>query len=265
MLYFLNYLTFRVIFDKNSTISPSLTNLKLNKNFIFLRTVTLMTSYSNFKNLLIIYISFILSMDTSAKQKEVYQAILKDLKNILYEFDCLGLGEHLRNYDMKIRRNFDPDEVKIHEFLNKPILISNLEFNEKKRVSDAILAISKYLETKRQFKIENELLKASFKTSEFFLFERMNLTLEILNSLSANIEHIKSETTLALKRYSIAFAKKTCFHLFNNLLLVRYASFMDYTHYYSEKEYDMPTKLELVNSIYSMAVQLLRELKNLLN
>jgi hypothetical protein len=224
-----------------------------------------MTSYSNFKNILIIYISFILSMDTSAKQKEVYQSVLKDLKNILYEFDCLGFGGHLRNYNMKIREKYNPDEPKIYEFLNKPILIFHLESNEKKRAIDAILAISRYLETKRQFKLENKSLNASLKTCEFFLFERMDLTVGILNSLATNIERIKNKPTSASKKHAIVIAKKTCFHLINNLLLVRYASFMDYTHYYSEKEYDMPTKLELVNSIYSMAVHLLRELKNLLN
>jgi hypothetical protein len=86
----------------------------------------------DFKTILTFFISFISAVNTDQKQnysvlyqKEIVKIALKDLSNILLQFERIGFRDQRKKFSPKMPNLFKPDDTKIKYFLDIPITISD--------------------------------------------------------------------------------------------------------------------------------------------
>lgn len=224
-----------------------------------------MIFFAHVGTLLLIFISSVLTMDTYPKepsqvanQEDSMQLALRGLKDILLEFECLSCFD----FENVLSTSESNANIEIssreRSFLDQPIMIVSIEFEQRNNAQAAITSVLEYFEKSRKDSLKKFTGLLHLKTHEHFLFERMNQAILLINDLEKDIESIKKIPFYISKKQEIKKAKETCSKLLNILFLVRFSSFLDYIDP-SGEEYDSLIKYELTNNIYSVAVHILRE------
>lgn len=209
-------------------------------------------------------------MDTNQEQNysilyqmEIIKIALKDLNNILLKFDRIGYENFSRKFNIRTLDFFKPDESKIEYFLDKPITISDISQEEILFTKKAIKnALNYYIERDRILKVLNP-LKRIIKKQEHFLFERMNEILLNLEQLSEALIFAENQPNPEAIKNSLHSVKFNCNRVFGNVLFVRFSSFYGYIHYFKQ-HYDWSYKFRLLENIYSMSIDKLNQVQNLL-
>lgn len=192
--------------------------------------------------------------------EEISKIVFKDFKDIFQEVDCLGLDEYTKNFNFPRSETERLNENKVNQFINKPIVISKLSYEEKFKTKAELVMILKNQEIKRKKqKFENS-SKNHPKTPEDLLFERLDKTLLLIKHLSNSVEFIRSQNNRHSKEYAIKETARTCANLLNSIFILRHTSLIDYATI-SKAEYDCLLKFNLANNIYSIAVETLIGLK----
>lgn len=196
-------------------------------------------------------------------QKEIVKIAIKDLKDILLQFDRISFEKLDENFDISPLGSFKPNELKIQSFLDRPITISNLSQEEILFTKISVKNALSYFKQISGAVQELNPNKKAFNSHENFLFERMNEVLLILEYLSENIEYMRDKTNYKTIRRIAVSLKRNCDRLFNRILLVRYASFISYVHD-SEQDYNLSDRLRLLDNLYSMTIDTLKQVQNIL-
>jgi hypothetical protein len=228
-----------------------------------------MFSHFNLKTLLIICISNILAMNTEQEQlsllsdeEEMIQSALRDVKNILLDFHCFEFDKVSETFSLQVPINFHPNGSRMQFFLHKPVMIMNLTPEEQHNTERTVSEILEFFESMKLEILKYHPEKGYIKGTEHFLFGRMNKTIALINWIEKEI--IKLKIDPPTRDHRTEKIKVALPNLFKSILLVRYASFKDYTHI-SKGNYEYSLKFELANNIYSMAVQVLSSFRDFLN
>lgn len=228
-----------------------------------------MFSHFNLKTLLIIYISNILAMNTEREQlsllsdeEEMMQMALREVENILLDFHCFRFDKVSETFSIEVPENFNPNGPRMQFFLHKPVMIMNLTCEEQLNTERTISEILEFFESMKLEIMKYHPYKGYTKGTEHFLFGRMKKAISLINWIKNEIIKLKNDPLT--RDYRIERINVALPNLFKSILLVRYASFKDYTHI-SKSNYDYSLKFELANNIYSMAVQVLSSFRDFLN
>lgn len=195
-------------------------------------------------------------------QKEIVKIALKDLNNILLQFDMIGFEDQERKFSPKMLNLFKPNESKIEYFLDTPITISDFISEEeifftRKAIEDSLIYFQEDLQRRQKLLFNN----SAIKKHEHFLFERMYdviLDIELLFSIIAFAEN---QTNTEAFKNALLSVKQNCDRLFYKILNMRYASFINYTHDFKQ-DFDWSLKFRLLNNVYSMTVDILHRAQN---
>lgn len=192
--------------------------------------------------------------------------VLIDLQNILLPLDCYNFtegGKFVIN-DIHLFDKIDDSLRKAH-FFNLLLIDSYFTPEDSEKTEMIVTTMLQNLNKIRTSLIQRFPQNSFPKTHEHFLFERMNMVILLTKKLNKCIGSIKAERYhFQARKNKKLSAKSTCTKLYNSLLLVRYASFIDSVKPFNEK-YEFLMKLELATKIYTMAYHTLREFKELLD
>lgn len=199
-----------------------------------------------------------------SNQKEFVEVALKDLKDILLEFQCFSFGEN-ENFQFTYLPDF-AEHAKFEEikyFLDQPIKISSIEPRDIYKTETTVIEMLKHLEDTSKELTDIFPSFSGKKSLELTFFERLITAILLIHELKRHNAKIKSQNNFFINERQIRYAKMISTKLYNALLEVRHSSFLDYV-VSSAKTYEFSIKLELANNIYSMAMLALVDLKKLL-
>jgi hypothetical protein len=218
-------------------------------NYTVLATNTLQRNYNRFK-----------------KSEDLVSEVIKDLQNILLPLDCYNFAEGGKFVINNIPVFSQTDNsLRKAKFFNLPLIDSYYIPEDSEKTEMIVTTMLQNLNKIRASSIQKCPQNNIQKTHEHFLFERMNMAILHAKRLNKFIESIKAERYNFLARENEKLiAKSSCTNLYNSLLLVRYASFVDCVKPFNEN-YEFLMKLELATKVYTMAYHTLREFKKLLD
>ena len=155
------------------------------------------------------------------------------------------------------------NEDSVKKFLNIPITLSPVNARENFSIKSTISSIFETLKGSRKEFMSREKLSIYNKTYEYLLFEYLNNTHKLITQLQTDIERIRAQEVSFFKEKAKSVAQLTALNLQNSLFHVRCAHLMDYSTL-SSWRYEMETKDSLINATYSLAIDELKTLNDIL-
>lgn len=225
----------------------------------------------NLKLVLFVFAYSVLAMDANPRKyqgiylpKEKVLEVVKELQDIFLKFDCYDFSGGKKEF--KFDRDFFINEKTTTQrtslFYNQPIKIVDLKADE---VVKILNTITELIRSKRRRENIDGTYHFNFdNTKESFLIKNMNTTVIHIGKLVESIVILKKQDNGESKKFQIHLTKAICAELYNNLVNLRNASFMDCI-FPAGECIDFSTKIELSNKIYSMAFYAISEFQKILD
>jgi hypothetical protein len=154
--------------------------------------------------MLLVLISGVQSVNTRleqlslhSNQKEFVEVALKDLKDILLEFQCFSFGEN-ENFQFTYLPDFGEHAKfeKIKYFLDLPIKISSIEPRDIYKTELTVMEMLKHLEDTRKELTDISSSSDVKKSLELTLFERLTTAILLIQELKRHNAKIKSQNVI---------------------------------------------------------------------
>lgn len=230
-----------------------------------------MFPYFDFKIILLVFINTVLSSDAQDYQmslekyhEELAQLSLSDLKNILIEtksFNKIEI-EKFKPDSSGIRTK--KNSTRIQAFFEKPIVLYDFASFEIESIMAEITDICNAMEKNRKKLKKMPNLKYMVDRCEFSLFKRMGKAMDFIKILFSEIEYAKKLNSKRRLQWIRSYSDETRPKLAEMVLLIRYASFLNYIQPNKNDVFALETKLDFANEIYSITVQVLKQFNEIL-